>query len=65
MSHSAAAACTSALGRILARRELATLLEVLFERTRTIELAGEPSYAFLGIFNPILLFMQELPVRVA
>jgi cytochrome P450 len=52
------------LGAHLARRELATLLEVLFERTRRIELAGVPSYTFLGIFNPILLFMRELPVRV-
>ena len=53
------------LGAHLARRELATLLEVLFERTRRIELAGVPSYTSLGIFNPILLFMRELPVRVA
>jgi len=52
------------LGAHLARRELATLLEVLFERTRRIELAGVPSYTSLGIFNPILLFMRELPIRV-
>ena len=52
------------LGAHLARRELATLLEVLFERTVQIELAGVPAYAPLGIFNPILLFMAELPVRV-
>ena len=53
------------LGAHLARCELATLLEVLFERTRHIELAGTPSYTCLGIFNPILLFMRELPIRVA
>jgi cytochrome P450 len=53
------------LGAHLARRELATLLEVLFERTRRIELAGRPSYTSLGIFNPILLFMRELPICVA
>ncbi len=53
------------LGANLARRELATLLQVLFERTRHIELAGAPSYTSLGIFNPIMLFMQELPVRLA
>jgi len=52
------------LGAHLARRELATLLEVLFERTRRIELAGVPSYTSLGIFNPILLFMRQLPIRV-
>jgi hypothetical protein len=49
----------------LARRELTTLLEVLFESTRHIELVGTPSYTSLGIFNPILLFMQNLPVRIA
>lgn len=53
------------LGASLARRELTTLLEVLLERTRSIELIGTPSYTCLGIFNPILLFMQELPIRVA
>jgi cytochrome P450 len=53
------------LGAHLARRELATLLEVLFERTRHFELAGTPSYTSLGIFNPILLFMQDLPIRIA
>lgn len=53
------------LGAHLARRELATLLEVLFERARHIELAGAPSYTSLGIFNPILLFMRELPIRIA
>jgi hypothetical protein len=40
------------------------LLEVLFDRTRKIELAGVPSYTSLGIFNPIMLFMRELPVRL-
>jgi cytochrome P450 len=53
------------LGAFLARRELATLLEVLFERSRHIELAGAPSYAPLGIFNPILLFVQKLPIRIS
>jgi cytochrome P450 len=53
------------LGAHLARRELVTLFEVFFERTKEIELAGTPAYASLGIFNPILLFMRELPIRVA
>jgi cytochrome P450 len=53
------------LGANLARRELVTLLEVLLERTRHIELAGAPSYTSLGILNPITLFMRELPVRLA
>ena len=53
------------LGANLARRELTTLLEVLFERIEHIELAGVPSYTSLGILNPITLFMRELPVRLA
>jgi cytochrome P450 len=53
------------LGASLARRELTTLLEVLLERAGHIELAGTPSYTPLGIFNPIMLFMEELPVRLA
>jgi cytochrome P450 len=53
------------LGAHLARQELTTLLDVLFERTSRIELAGEPVFSPLGILNPILLFMRELPVRVA
>ena len=53
------------LGASLARRELTTLIEVLLERSRHIERAGDPSYLSLGIFNPILISMQELPVRLS
>jgi cytochrome P450 len=53
------------LGASLARRELTTLLEVLFERSRNIELAGAPSYTSLGILNPITLSIQQLPVRLS
>ena len=53
------------LGASLARRELSTLIEVLLERTRHIELTGVPSYMSLGILNPILISMQELPVRLS
>ncbi len=53
------------LGANLARRELTILFEVLFERTERIALAGPPSYTTLGIFNPILSFMDTLPVSVA
>ncbi|MGH9017193.1 MAG: cytochrome P450 [Acidimicrobiales bacterium] len=52
------------LGAHLARQELTTLLQVLLEKTHRIELAGPPRYTWLGIFNPILLFMRELPVVV-
>ena len=53
------------LGASLARRELTTLIEVLLERTRHIELTGDPSYTSLGILNPILIAMRELPVRLS
>ncbi len=53
------------LGASLARRELATLIEVLLERTHTIELTGDPSYISLGILNPIMIAMRELPVRLS
>jgi cholest-4-en-3-one 26-monooxygenase len=53
------------LGASLARRELTTLIEVLLERTRQIELTGDPSYTSLGLLNPILIAMRELPVRLS
>ena len=53
------------LGASLARRELSTLIEVLLERTRHIELTGVPSYMSLGVLNPILISMRELPVRLS
>jgi cytochrome P450 len=52
------------LGANLARRELTTLFEVLFGQTQRIEVTGPPKYTSLGISNPILLFMRELPVRL-
>ncbi len=53
------------LGANLARREMIILFEELFARTREIEVLGPPSYSWLGIYNPILLSMRELPVRLA
>ena len=53
------------LGASLARREITTLIEVLLKRTRHIELTGAPSYISLGILNPILISMRELPVRLS
>jgi cholest-4-en-3-one 26-monooxygenase len=52
------------LGANLARREMLILFEELFARTREIEVLGPPTYSVLGIDNPILLAMQELPVRL-
>ncbi len=53
------------LGANLARREMIILLEELVARTREVEVLGPPSYSWLGIYNPILLSMRELPVRLA
>ncbi len=53
------------LGANLARREMLILLDELLSRTREIEVLGPPTYSALGIYNPILLAMQELPVRLA
>ncbi len=53
------------LGAHLARREMTILFEELFDRTRSIDLLGPPSFNALGILNPILVNMKELPVRLA
>lgn len=53
------------LGANLARREILILLEELLRRTRDIEVVGRPSYSSLGIDNPIVLAMRDLPVRLA
>ncbi len=52
------------LGANLARREMIILFEELLARTGEIEVLGPPSYSSLGIENPILLAMRELPVRL-
>ena len=52
------------LGAHLARREITILFEELFKRTSAIELVGEPAYSVLGIGNPILVSLSELPVRL-
>lgn len=52
------------LGASLARREIAILLEELLARTSEIEILGPPEYSMLGIFNPVLLAMSDLPVRL-
>lgn len=52
------------LGAHLARQEIRALLDVLFEHTRRVELAGPPSYGYLGFYNPILIYLRELPVRL-
>ncbi|MBV8462483.1 MAG: cytochrome P450 [Acidimicrobiales bacterium] len=53
------------LGANLARREILILLQELLARTRDIEVLGPPTYSVLGIYNPILLAMKSLPVRLA
>ena len=53
------------LGANLARREISILFEELLARTREIEVLGPPSYSVLGIYNPILVAPQRLPVRLS
>ncbi|MFN8643545.1 MAG: cytochrome P450 [Candidatus Binatia bacterium] len=53
------------LGANLARREITILFEELLRRTRRIEALAPPTYRALGIYNPILVAPQELPVRLA
>jgi cytochrome P450 len=52
------------LGANLARLEIAILFEELLRRVSDVEIVGEPTYSVFGIFNPILLAMTELPVRL-
>jgi cholest-4-en-3-one 26-monooxygenase len=53
------------LGANLARREIAILFEELLARTREIEVLGPPIYSPLSIYNPILVALKELPVRLS
>jgi cholest-4-en-3-one 26-monooxygenase len=53
------------LGANLARREITILFEELLARTREIELVGPPRYSALGIDNPVLVVLQELPVLLS
>ena len=53
------------LGAHLARREIAIMFEELLKRVNEIEILGPPTYGAMGIFNPILSAMSELPVRLA
>ncbi len=52
------------LGAHLARREITILFEELLKRTSGIELVGDPAYSVLGIGNPILVSLSQLPVRL-
>ncbi len=52
------------LGAHLARREITILFEELLRRTAAIERVGDTSYSVLGIGNPILLALRNLPVRL-
>jgi cytochrome P450 len=53
------------LGANLARFEISILFEELLARTHEIEVLQPPKYSVLGIHNPILTAMSELPVRLA
>jgi cytochrome P450 len=53
------------LGANLARREIAILFEELLGRAREIEVLRPPTYSALSIYNPILVTLKELPVRLS
>jgi cholest-4-en-3-one 26-monooxygenase len=52
------------LGAHLARREITILFEELLKRTAEIELIGDAAYSVLGVGNPILVGLGNLPVRL-
>jgi cytochrome P450 len=52
------------LGAHLARREITILFEELLKRTSHIEQIGDPAYSVLGIGNPILVSLGNLPVHL-
>jgi cytochrome P450 len=53
------------LGANLAKREIAILFEALLARTRDVEILSPPTYSVQGLFNPIYVSLQSLPVRLA
>ena len=53
------------LGANLARREIAIFFEELLARTQQIELLAPPRYSALSIYNPILVAVNEIPVRLS
>jgi cytochrome P450 len=53
------------LGANLARREISILFEELLARVSEIEVLAPPSYSALSIYNPILVALKELPVRLS
>jgi len=53
------------LGANLARREITIFFEELLARTQQIELLAPPRYSALSIYNPILVAVNEIPVRLS
>jgi cytochrome P450 len=53
------------LGANLARREIAILFEELLARTREIEVLRPPTYSALSIYNPVLVAVKEIQVRLS
>ena len=53
------------LGANLARREIAILFEELLARTQMIEILKPTEFSVFGIYNPILVVPQKLPVRMS
>ena len=53
------------LGANLARQEIAILFHTLLRRAGRIEILSAPRYSALGIYNPVLVALKTLPVRLA
>ena len=53
------------LGANLARQEIAILFRTLLRRAGRIEILSAPRYSALGIYNPVLVALKTLPVRLA
>ena len=52
------------LGANLAKREIRVMFEELLARVADIEIVGPAAYAVQGIGNPIVMSLQDLPVRL-
>ena len=53
------------LGANLAKREIRVMFEELLARVDEIEIVGPAQYAVQGIGNPIVMSLQDLPVRLS
>ncbi len=53
------------LGANLARREITILFEELLARTQEIEVVAPATYARIGIYSPVFVALEAMPVRLS